>query len=184
MESGGVGSRCDDWDSSPASPQAPWFALQVSQRHEKAVSTILENKGVIQFLPVRKVVLEWRDRIVEREAPLFPGYLFCRLDLHKRLLPVLTTPGVMRIVGSGRTPIPIAESEIQAIQSIVNSGLDAEPCPVPHVGDRVRIRLGPLKGLEGTLIGLKKRRRFVVCVSLLNRAVAVEIEAGCTAAVH
>ena len=162
----------------------PWFAIQVNQRREEVVSSILANKGFIQFLPQRKVVREWCDRVVEREIPLFPGYLFCRLDLSTRLLPVLTTPGVVRIVGLGRTPVPVPESEISAIQAIVNSGLAAEPWPIPQVGDRVRIRLGPLRGLEGILIGTKKRRRFVVSVTLLNRAVAVEVDAECTCSVH
>lgn len=181
-------SRIPDVNADLANPLAEmteaWFALQVSQRHEQTVSMILENKGLTPYLPLRRRRLEWSDRTVERQTPLFPGYLFCRLDLGKRLLPVLTTPGVVRILGLGRTPIPVSDEEIESIQQMARSGLDLEPCQIPKIGDRVRIRLGPLRGLEGTLVGLKTRRRFVVSVQLLNRGVAVEIDAECASPIQ
>jgi transcription antitermination factor NusG len=159
--------------------QAEWFALQVKQRSEGLVSSVLENKGVEHFLPMRSVRREWCDRVIDAQVPLFPGYLFCRLNLRARILPVLTTPGVMRIVGAGRTPVPVSEDEIEAVRRILSSGLSPSPWPVPHVGEKVRLLSGPLKGLEGVLIAVKKQYRLVVTVSLLNRAVAVEIDSEC-----
>lgn len=177
-----AGSQAED--GSPARSDGdltiPWFALQVRQRYEKLVSEVLTHKGFDHFLPLRKTKRRWCDRVVEMELPLLPGYVFCRLDLNTRLLPVLTTPGVMKIVGVGRTPVPVAEHEVDAIRAIVDSGLESQAWPVPQVGDQVEVIAGPLRGIEGTLVAFKKKHRLVVSVTLLNRAVAVEIDADYT----
>ena len=65
------------------------------------------------------------------ELPLFPGYLFCRFDVRDRLLPILTTPGVIGIVGAGKTPVPVDDEEIEAIRAILRSGLAVQPLAVP-----------------------------------------------------
>src|SRR6266550_3392438 len=75
---------------------SPWFAVQVRARSEKLVASILENKGFENLLPVYKIKRQRSDRVLAIELPLFPGYLFCRLDLTRRLLPLFTTPGVVR----------------------------------------------------------------------------------------
>ena len=72
----------------------PWFAVQVRARYEKVVAYILENKGFEHLLPLYTVQRQRSDRAVALQLPLFPGYLFCRLDLNSRLLPLFTTPGV------------------------------------------------------------------------------------------
>ena len=76
----------------------PWYALQVRTRQEASVSDQLGGQGYERFLPMYKVRRRWSDRIKEMNAPLFPGYLFCRFDPHDRL-PILKTPGVIQIVG-------------------------------------------------------------------------------------
>ncbi len=153
----------------------PWFALQVRGRYENYVATFLHGKGYEWFLPLYKSRRRWSDRIKELELPLFPGYVFCRFNLQKRL-PVLLTPGVIRIVGIGRAPLPIDEEEITAIQTVVNSGLPTQPWQFLQIGQRVRIEYGALCGLEGILLELKGHHRIVVSVTLLQRSVAVEID--------
>ncbi|PYV37355.1 MAG: NusG-like protein [Acidobacteria bacterium] len=153
----------------------PWFALQVKGRQEKNVADLLDYKGYERFLPLYKCRRPWSDRIKELELPLFPGYLFCRLDLNVRL-PILKTPGVLHIVGIGKRPIPVEEGEIAAIQSIMNSRLPALPWPFTQVGQIVRIDHGPLSGLDGIVVKFKSQHRLIVSVTLLQRSVAVEIE--------
>ena len=152
-----------------------WFALVVRSQHERMVASMLDSKGYEQFLPLYSVRRRWSDRIKQLELPLFPGYVFCRFDLNKRL-PILVTPAVLLIVGAGKLPLPVDESEIAALQSIVNSGLHAEPWPYLKVGQRVRIERGALEGVEGILTSIKKPFRLVVSVTLLQRSVAVEID--------
>lgn len=156
--------------------QFSWFALQVRTRHEAGVASFLEGKGYEFFLPTYTCRRRWSDRIKEVETPLFPGYLFCRFDPRERL-PILKTPGVIQVVGYNRLPVPIEESEVQAIQALVASGLPRHPWPFLAVGDRVRIESGPLRGHEGLLLDFKGNHRLVLSVSLLQRSVAVEIDA-------
>lgn len=153
----------------------PWFAVQVRAKHELGVAEFLCGRGYEPFLPMRKSRKIWSDRIRVVDAPLFPGYLFCRVNFEDRL-PVLSAPGVIRIVGYNRSPMPVDESEINAIRAIVASGLPNEPWPYLRVGDPVQIRSGPLQGLRGILLGVKGAHRIVVSVTLLQRSVAVEID--------
>src|ERR1017187_3540422 len=152
-----------------------WFAIRVKSRCEKVVSTIARNKGFEEFLPLYESRQRWADRSKSVEFPLFPGYVFCRLNPQHRL-PLLTIPGVLHFVGIGKTPVPIDDEEIIAIQSAVKSGLSAEPWPFLEAGQRVRLEDGPLAGMEGFLVEVRKRFRVVVSVTLLKRSVAVEID--------
>lgn len=153
----------------------PWFAVQVRPRYEKLVAQVLENKGYEQFLPLQRQRRAWSDRIKKIDQPLFPGYLFARFDPSSRL-PILITPGVIRVVASAGTPLPVDVKEIDAIRAIVSSGLAAQPWPYLTVGQRVSIGHGSLRGLEGILVAVKNSRRLVLSVTLLQRSVAVEID--------
>jgi len=155
----------------------PWYALQVRTRHESGVADYLGGKGYEWFLPLSKTRKCWSDRIKEVESPLFPGYLFCRFDCQNRL-PILKTPGVIQIVGYNRQPISIDESEIAAIQTLVASGVPNQPWSFGEIGERVEIKSGPLRGLEGILVESRGRHRLVLSVSLLQRSVAVEVDSA------
>lgn len=152
-----------------------WFALRVKSRCEKLVATIAHNKGFEEFLPLYQSRRRWSDRVKGMDLPLFPGYVFCRLDPQRRL-PLLTIPGVLHFVGLGKVPIAIEDSEIEAIQTAVRSGLTVEPWEFLAAGQRVRLQEGPLAGLEGIFIGTSKQERIVVSVNLLRRSVAIAIQ--------
>ena len=152
-----------------------WFALRVKSNRETIVADGVRNKGLEEFLPMYKSCHRWSDRLKSVQVPLFPGYIFCRIDPNLRL-PVLTVPGALHFVGIGKVPVPIDSFEIAAIQNAVRSGLPAEPWAYLNVGQLVRLDDGPLAGLEGILIETRKQYRVVVSVSLLQRSVAVEIE--------
>ncbi len=153
----------------------PWFALMVRTGREKTATLLLENAGYECFLPVSKYTRRWSDRMKEIEVPLFPGYLFCRMDPYNRL-PVLMTPGVIQIVGAGKTLIPVGEGEIAAIQRVVKNGLSTMPWPYLQVGNVARIEEGPLRGMTGIIVRIKSGMKLVLSVSLLQRSVAVEVD--------
>ena len=158
--------------------QWPWFAIQVRTRHEMGNADHLQAIGYESFLPLYKVRRLWSDRIKHVDSPLFPDYIFCRFN-SQNWLPILKSPGVIRVVGYNRIPIPIEDFEIEAIRTLGASGLPNQPWPFPKVGDRVRIESGPLRGVEGILVEFKNRQQFVVSVTLLQRSVAVQIESSC-----
>lgn len=152
-----------------------WYGIRVRTRWEQSARALLSGKGYETLLPTYKARRRWAGRLREIAAPLFPGYVFCYFDVNKRL-PVLVTPGVIAVVGRGRTPIPIEASEISSIQAMVASGLPIEPWPYLEIGQKVRIEEFALRGVEGVLIGFKGNRRIIVSISLLCRSVAVEID--------
>jgi transcription antitermination factor NusG len=153
----------------------PWYALQVRPRYEKIIASTLLSKGYEGFLPLYRHRSRWSDRIKEIHLPLFPGYLFCRFDINRRL-PILVTPGIIRVVGIGKNIYPVEESEIAALQAVVISGLQAQPWSFLNLGQKVRIDFGALAGVEGILLGMKGSRKLVISVTLLQRSVAVEID--------
>jgi transcription antitermination factor NusG len=159
----------------PAETIYSWYAIRVRSKFERAVSTALSGKGYEEYLPLYRSRRTWSDRLKDLDLPLFPGYLFCRFDVQVRL-PILTTPGVISIVGTGRIPVAIADGEIDAIQSVIRSGLHLQPWPQLVVGSRVVIEQGPLQGLEGVAVDIKKKYRLFVSVPLLQRSVSVEID--------
>lgn len=154
----------------------PWYAIRVQSKFENPVSTALRGKGYEEWLPLYRERRCWSDRVRQLDRPLFPGYLFCRFDVRDRLLPILTTPGVVAILGAGKTPISVSDEEIATIHTVIQSGLPALPWPCLTVGDRVLVEGGPLRGVEGIVLNADKVCRLVVSIPLLQRAVAVEID--------
>jgi len=151
-----------------------WFALSVVPRKEKATAQTLRAKGYLDFLPMYAVRRRWSDRMKTVEMPLFPGYVFCRFDAKIRL-PILKIPTVMSVAGLGKTPQPIPDEEIEALQVVCKSGIQPIPCPFITAGAKVQILEGPLTGLEGILTETTGVR-LVLSVTLLQRSVSVEVD--------
>jgi transcription antitermination factor NusG len=154
------------------------YALAVKPRHDTAVSGALEHKGYQTLLPLYKKHRRYSARTRESELPLFPGYIFCRFNSSTRL-PILTTPGVIQILGAGRTSIPVEESEITSLQTALRLQLPVQPIPFLETGQRVRITEGALLGVEGIVMGFKQCLRLVLSISLLQRSVLLEIDRDC-----
>lgn len=156
---------------------AKWFALVVKPRHEKAVSRILETKGYEIFVPLQKTQHRYDTRLREFELPLFQGYIFCRFDLSGKL-PVLTTPGVTRILGAGRVPVPVDDVEIASLQTVLKAQVPVRPFPFLSAGRKVRIAEGSLAGVEGIVVSFRHPSRLVLSITLLQRSVLLEIDRG------
>ncbi len=166
-------------ESQPSRPcsKLSWYALQVRSRRENYVASQVTGQGYECLLPTYKSVRKWSDRVKELEQPLFPGYLFCRFDFQDRR-PLITTPGVLQIVGSGRVAVPVPDEEIRSLQLALSSTLSKQPWPYLEVGQRVRVNYGSLAGLEGILVSLKGNQRVVLSITLLQRSVAMEVDSA------
>jgi transcription antitermination factor NusG len=155
---------------------APWFGLRVKSRSESRASAELSLRGFKPFLPTRPVRRRWSDRFKLLEEPLFPGYLFCRFHPAEQLR-ILQAPGVLQVVGIGKTPAPIHEAEMHAIQIVVASTVNVIPWPYLRTGQRVRVEAGPLAGIEGIVARAEDGKpRVVVSVTLLQRSIAAEVD--------
>ncbi len=151
-----------------------WFALAVKPRFDKSVARTLDTKGFETFLPLYKKRHNYGTRCKEFELPLFPGYVFCRFNALMRL-PIVTTPGVTQILGSGNTPLALSETEIASLQIAMKAQLPMQPFPFLQVGQRVRIEEGVLAGVVGTIVSVKRSVNLVLSVTLLQRSVLLEI---------
>lgn len=152
-----------------------WFALAVKPRFDKAVARALQSKGFETLVPLYKKQHGYAARSKESELPLFPGYVFCRFNVLTRL-PILTTPGVTQILGTGNRPMPLSETEIVSLQTAIKAQVPLQPFPFLQVGQRVRIEEGVLAGVVGIVIRFKQALRLVLSVTLLQRSVSLEID--------
>lgn len=152
-----------------------WFAIQVRAGREPVCATHLRARGYDVLSPSYHERRRWSDRIKVVERALFAGYIFCR-TAPTVTAKIVTTPGVIRIVGNRNGPLAVKPDEIEAIQRIVDTERPAEPFEYLRHGDRVRVERGPLRDLEGIVVMVRNRHRLIVSVSLLQRSVAVEID--------
>lgn len=153
-----------------------WCAVYTRHQHEKAVSEMLQVKDFEVFLPLYESIRKWKDRKKLLSLPLFPGYVFVRGALERRL-PILTTPGVHMIISRGERIATIPEEEIEAIRRTIEGQFRVEPHPFLRCGERVRVVRGSLEGVEGILTRKKNLYRLVLSVEMLAQSVAVEIDA-------
>jgi transcription antitermination factor NusG len=151
-----------------------WYAAYTRHQHEKVVANLLVRKGIEVFLPLYPERSRWADRTKVLQKPLFPCYVFLNTDLGGRLA-ILQTPGVHSLVGGSTGPTPIPEEEIEAVRHALESRLLVEPYPFLSVGDWVRVKAGPLAGIEGILVRKKNAERLILSVEMLQKSVAVEL---------
>lgn len=161
----------------PLEDRLRWYAVYTSANHEKRVARQLSQRLVDQFLPTYGSIRKWKDRRVTLNLPLFPSYVFVRLALRDRLS-VLQVPGVAKLVGFGGIPAPLPDADIETLRTGLASGIHAEPHALLTAGRRVRVKHGPMMGLQGIFLRRKSRTRLVVSVELIQRAMAIEIDAA------
>lgn len=155
--------------------EGAWFVLQVRPRHEVKISTTLELKDYVNFLPTTREYRKWSDRAKIIEKPLFPGYVFCRSE--KPLLPLVReTPGIIRLVTFQGKPQAVPDEEVLALQRAVQSNREIERCPYVNIGVRACVISGPLLGITGIVVSVKKRERLVISVDLIANSMSIEID--------
>jgi transcription antitermination factor NusG len=155
---------------------SPWYALYTRHQHEKMVDQILTNKGFNTFLPLYATTHNWKDRTKALSLPLFPCYVFLKGGIERRLQ-ILTTPGIYGLVSSAGQPAAIPDIEIEAIRRVVESGTRVEAHPFLKCGNWVRVKCGPLTGIEGILVRKKNISRLVLSVEILGTAASIEVAA-------
>lgn len=159
----------------PAKQRCQWFAICTVPRHEKRVALFLAQRQLEYFLPLYRISHRWKNGCTAQlELPLFPGYLFLRIDPRQRI-PVLGLPGVISFVGTRGRPSELDECEIETLRSGLHLH-QVEPFPELAVGERVRIKRGPLSGMAGVMVRNAAGVRVVLTVELLHQSVAVEVD--------
>ncbi len=156
-------------------PPSRWYAAYTCARHEKQVSRQLRDRDIDYFLPLYPSVRRWKDRRKEVEFPLFPGYIFVHIGEIERLR-VLQVPGVAHLISFNGRPAPLDDNEIEALRNGIANGICPEPHPYLKAGRRVRVKYGPLAGVEGFLVRRKDKFRVVISIDLIMRSIAAEVQ--------
>jgi transcription antitermination factor NusG len=154
-----------------------WWAIYTRHQHERTVAESLTANGFELFLPLYESQRRWKDRTKTLLLPLFPCYVFVRGGLERRL-DVLKTPGVFMVVSTAGNVATIPDADIDAIRRTIDGPFQVEPHPFLRCGERMRVKYGPLEGIEGVLIRKKNSCRLVLSVDMLAQSVAVEIDAA------
>jgi transcription antitermination factor NusG len=172
-----TGPLADCTSSMPylSTEKAHWYAVYTNARHENAVADHLMSKEIEVFLPTITVVRSWKDRKTKLQTPAFPSYVFTKICLSERGR-VISVPGVVRILSFNGVPARLDEAEIENIRLCHRRGALMEARPLFGVGERVRVRSGPLEGLEGFVSRCKDERRLIVPLSHINQSLAVQLD--------
>jgi transcription antitermination factor NusG len=161
----------------PSHQTAHWHAIYTSPRHEKRVHEYMVGRQLECFLPLHRMVHRWKNGCKALvELPLFPGYLFARVSQKERVR-VLEIPGVLCFVGNKTGASEISDFEIETLRS----GLHLQKFEPHHqlaIGEKVRIKSGPLSGLNGVLLRNANNFRVVLTLELIQQSVAVELDAA------
>ena len=154
-----------------------WYAAYTKPRHEKSLAKFLEESRVECFLPLIEKQRKWSDRITTVEVPLFSGYLFVKTAWDNRFA-VIDAPGYVNFVKFGDSIAQIPEGEIEALRVAVQNFITIDPYPFLKKGTPVRVKRVPLQGFEGILEEKNKKHRLILSVNIIERSVAVEIDAA------
>lgn len=161
----------------PIDNDRKWVAVFTVPQNERSVVRHLDIRQIESFLPTCESSRVWKNRQkVNVVSPLFPTYVFARIRLEERSS-ILRSPGVLRIIGSKQGPAIIPDSEMEFLRSDF-CRQRVEPYRELVVGERVRIRVGAMKGVEGTLVRKKTGLRFVLTLELINQHAAIEVDAN------
>lgn len=163
----------DEMDAPSFCNDGDWVAVQVRLNRERFVGQMLDEYGYERFLPVVKPA---RTLGITRERLLLPGYILCRYQTRPNHL-IVRIPGVMGLLGVAGRPIAIPVEEVDAFRRIVDSGVAAEPWRFIKTGNLVEVSSGPLAGLRGLVLHVKKAMRLVVSATIMRRSVAIELGA-------
>ncbi|MBI5499415.1 MAG: transcriptional antiterminator [Deltaproteobacteria bacterium] len=155
-----------------------WYAIHVRSNFERQVVLFLQARhGPETFLPTYRTRSRRAGATEPVERPLFPGYLFVRLEaLDAPRVSVLQAPGVVRLVEFGGRPAVVDDEIVGSLRIIVAGPAEARPHPMLREGQLVRVVGGPFAGAVGRLVrGRGRKPRLVVSIDILGRAAAVPV---------
>ena len=153
-----------------------WYVIYVRSKHEKNVHLALLDKGIDASLPMMTVVRKWSDRKKKMQIPLFRGYVFVKIDVNIDNLNVLQTAGVVKFIGIRNKPSRIPDEQIHWMHMLVAESDTVRAEKEIPVGQRVRVMIGPFKGIKGVVRRVGSRSRLVVLIESIMQAISIDIK--------
>jgi transcriptional antiterminator RfaH len=153
-----------------------WYVVQTKPGNEHRVETNLSNQEIEVFLPLLESFQYASGKMIRKIKPLFPSYLFAKLDIDLHYYKVKWTRGVSKILGSGVDPVPISEKVVRTIKDRMGENDFVKLDDALVAGTVVQFTSGPFKDLKGVFDGsLSDGKRVRVLLSLIGVDVPVQI---------
>ena len=153
-----------------------WYAVYTRSRHEKTVSELLTEIGIVNYLPLVQRIRQWSDRKKKVMEPLFRGYVFVNINLKKEKLNVLQTHGLVKFISFGNKPAQVSDKDMYWITRIEEEKVSIDPEQYPSVGEKIKVSYGPFKGLDGIVKHINGKEKFIVQFDSIMQGVSVHIK--------
>lgn len=151
-----------------------WHVVYTMPKCERKVAASIENLGIESFLPMQTVVRHWSDREKKLQVPLFPNYVFVKVEATRRNN-VYSIKELVKFISLDKRPVTIADREILIIKQVMSGVEDISSEDYFHEGSPVRIREGQFAGLEGIIIKKTGNTRLLVRIDRLMKAFSFNI---------
>jgi transcriptional antiterminator RfaH len=153
-----------------------WYVVQTKPANEDRVKGNLLNQEIEPFLPLLGTNQYSNGKVIDRIKPLFPNYLFARMDIGLHYYKVKYTRGVSKILGNGEGPIAISEKVIITIRERMGEDNLVKLEDELKDGDVVEVTSGPFKDLRGVFQKkMSGKGRVKILLSLIGVDVPVQI---------
>ena len=151
-----------------------WYVIYSKPHKEQQVQLYLGLKGIETFFPRLKLLS--RSNSNKAVSPLFPNYLFARVDVGSEAHFVTWTPGVKRIVSFSDTPVPVDESVVQYLKNRADGAGVIQAQSQLRAGQQVEIAGGPFDGFVGIIENPPNAKgRVRILLKLLSRQISVKL---------
>jgi transcription antitermination factor NusG len=139
-----------------------WYPVYTNPRAEKKAYEALVKKGITTYLPLRKTLKQWSDRKKWIDEPFIKSYLFVHIKPGEQT-EVLMTKGIARFIYFSGKIASMPERQIDTLKLVLASSLDVEITEEDlQPGERVRIKAGPLKDLEGEVVAYRSQKQLAL----------------------
>lgn len=150
-----------------------WWVIHTGPRCEKKMDAWLAKSFWEHYLPTRPKKSSYASKTITFEHPLFPSYTFGRFNLYQR----------NAVYGSGYAAAVLEVvdqenflEELRQLRAVLSAGTDVRECAFLKVGQRARVTLGKLRGLEGVILQHSSKTHLILSVEMLQRSVSVQVE--------
>ena len=153
-----------------------WYVIHTKPANEHRVETNLSNQEIEVFLPLLEVFQCSSGKMIQKIKPLFPNYLFAKLDIDLHYYKVKWTRGVNKMLGNGSGPLPISEKVIQTIKERMGKNNFVNLDEGLEEGTVVQFTSGPFKDLMGVFDKkMSDGKRVKVLLNLIGVDVPVQV---------
>lgn len=157
---------------------ARWYVIHTQPSGEARAVAHLGRQDYSIFFPRRRAVVRHARKRRQILAPLFPGYLFVKLDLSRDFWRSINgTRGVVRLLTQGDTPLPVPAGIVETLLARIDADGAIDWAPLLSVGQPVRVAEGAFTDCVGTLARLDTAGRVCMLLELLGRSVPVKLRA-------